>query len=221
MKADLYDCVRTGPGRGDWRLKLREPLRMETRDNRGPRFPLFGPNDVVRLATRSERGTTRDETLTPMTSGQTISLGTRWDGTGVNSKLDEKVGPIRDFVRGFIPDNVVGAEDPGTVIRLGRVYLPRVEGEETREALTRALDEAEEEWRKDRRSQGQGVEGTSPPTTDSATRRTLFGAARTRDYAASLRRGREAQSVTAPGKVRTAGDYAANLAAGRAAKNST
>ena len=244
MKAsDLYTCQRTGAGRNDFRLVPRQPI--PTRDaatfrSRGPSVPLFGPNDSVRNATRRERGWTRDEINTPMTSGKTINRGTYWDGTGVNAKLDEKVAEIRDFVSGFIPGNIVGPEDPGTMISLGRVYLPRVADDEAREALARAMDEAEQEWRKDRRSQDQTTfrPGTQqaeaeryrqrsdgplstamyPPTTDSATRRTLFGAERTRDYAASLRKGREAQTVTAPTKVRTAGDYAANLTAGRAAK---
>jgi hypothetical protein len=258
--SDLYTCQRTGAGRNDFRLTLRT---IETRDaaptrSRGPGLPLFGPNDSVRTSTRRERGMTRDETLTPQTSGQTISRGTYWDGTGVNAKLDAKVGPIRDFVSGFIPNNIVHAVDPGVVIDLGRTYTPRLQDEEAREAMTRALDEAEEEWRNDersaraattfrpgtqraeaeryrQRSDGALSSAMYPrptdaphnhgpaadlPVTDAARGLALFAAARshTQDYAAALKKGRETAAPTAPAKVKTAADYAANLAAGRAAK---
>ena len=263
-----FTCERYGPGRNDWRLTLRQPI--QTRDAatfhaRGPGYPLFGPNDAVRHPSPRERGLTRDEILEPMTSGQTISRGTIWTGSGVNAQLDAKVAGIRDFVSGFIPGNVVGPEDPGTVISLGRVYLPRLQDEEAREAMTRALDEAEEEWRRDKRSQDQsapattfrpGTEasevdkywrrsdgerstrmypGTDAPhdhgpagdlqVIDAAHGSTLRAASlkRTQDYAAGLKKGREAQSVTAAkattaAKVTPAADYAANLKAGRAKK---
>jgi hypothetical protein len=137
--SDLYTFRRTGPGVNDFRIEPRRPI--QTSDS-----ATFGRE-------RRERSSlTRDERLDPMTSGQTISRGKYWDGTGVNPTLDEKVAPIRAFVRGFIPGNIVDAESPGTVIGLGRVYLPQVADGEQRESLMRAHDEAEEEWKKDKRS---------------------------------------------------------------------
>jgi hypothetical protein len=184
-----YFPIRYGRGANDWRLGW-PPQPIRTRDSRSSttrtrdgwfwmalQAALAGlgvKTSDARQVEKELRGVaavrTDDEMLSPMGSGRTIERGTYWDGTGVNAKLDEKVAPVRDFVRGFIPDNIVGAEDPGTVIALGRVYLPQVEDEDERESLARAHDEAETEWKRDKRSGGElvagdaarGVEGTDP-----------------------------------------------------------
>jgi hypothetical protein len=188
-------------------------------------IPPFSRPAVERIAPARRM---RDERLDPMTSGQTISRGTYWDGTGVNPKLDEKVGPIRDFVSGFIPGNVVGAESPGTVIDLGRVYLPRVQDEELRQGLARAMDEAEEEWKKDARS---GMKVTEDAARRPTGRLPIHAAAarHTVDKVAFLNKHREELTVRAlygsagqPSVNMTpAAIYAANLAAGRAKREQT
>jgi hypothetical protein len=170
-------------------------------------FPLFGRQRVAHAARTS------DEWLESMNSGQTISRGTYWDGAGVNPKLDEKVAPIRNFVSGFIPGNVVGAESPGTVINRGRSYLSQVQDEQVRAGLRRALDEAEEEWRKDKRySPAQARDDAAAIAAEAAAHlrgatqdgramtplpRYQPGTARgisTPDYAENLKKGREAMA---------------------------
>jgi len=185
-----YDCVRYGSGAQDWRLVPRGPI--QTRDSAAGR------------PSNTRRARTRDELLEPMTSGKTISRGTIWDGTGVNAKLDEAVSPVREFVAGFIPGNVVHAVDPGTVISLGRTFLPQEQDEERREALSAAMDEAEEEWRKDKRSTADNDlppgEKKLPKTTEDARamgrpRNYLPGTNRgvtTQRYQDNLREGRAA-----------------------------
>ena len=203
-----YDCIRYGRAPNDWRLVPRGPI--QTRDSKD--LSLFG---------RERRVRSRDEILESQNSGRIIGLGKVWTGAGVNPELDEKTASIRDFVSGFVPGNVVHAEDPGKVISLGRVYLPEVQDEERREALARAMDEAEAEWKKDERS-GHGPAADKPVTTDSATTRSrLFGGGKATpasQYADSLRKGRETSDRGAPAKVANAADYARNLAAARRAK---
>jgi hypothetical protein len=133
-------------GSGGVTLTLRRPV-LQTRDARtvDPPLPLMRPGDRVRMASRRERGT-RDELLTPMTSGQTISRGKLWPaGAGADPELDAALSPVIDFVRGFVPDNVVGAVDLAGVISLGRVFLPQAP-EELRESLSQALDDAQAAW---------------------------------------------------------------------------
>jgi hypothetical protein len=151
---DNYDIVPKAS-----RTPTRDSVSIRTH---GPSVRGFGPDDAIRFPTARERGQTRDEVLSSMNSGQVISRGTVWDGTGVNAKLDQKVAPIRAFVRGFVLDNIVGAESPGTVISLGRVFAPHVQDDDEREALTRAMDDAEEEWRRDKRSTDTACD--EPPT---------------------------------------------------------
>jgi len=124
-----------------------------------------GAKVIGPLQTRDGRLFASDEILTPMTSGQTISRGTVWTGTGENPQLDKALAPVRDFTRGFIPGNIVDAEDPGVVISLARVFAPHVPDETARHLVGLAIDDAEEQWRKDKRSgaaNDQGVEGTEP-----------------------------------------------------------
>jgi hypothetical protein len=229
--SDLYTFRRTGPGVNDFRIEPRRPI--QTSDS-----ATFGRE-------RRERGSlTRDERLDPMTSGQTISRGKYWDGTGVNPKLDEKMGPVHPFTRGFIPDNIVHAVDPGTEINLAKVWLPQVEDEEKRKGLELALDAAEEAWQadprcgdaararaaKDAEQATRGVPGTAPsdlvattftPGSDKTTDGRQSMAPRgmpAATYQENLRKHRATQDQAAPARVTTAKDYAATLRAGRAAK---
>ena len=85
-----------------------------------------------------------DEWLTPMTSGKTISTGTRrYDATSVYPHIEEKVAPIRALVGGFVPPNILHAVTAGEWINLGRVWAPHVP-EENREGLRRAVDKLKE-----------------------------------------------------------------------------
>jgi hypothetical protein len=185
--------------------------------------PLFRADDAIRLPTR-------DEILTSVNSGKTIGLGTVWDGTGVNPKLDAATAVVRDIVNGLASGRVLHAEDPGVVISLGRTYEGLAKDESMRQALGSALDQAETLWKADKRSTDEAhdvlptektKDARSTPRAGtrllSGVRAAMFDASRTRDYAAGLAKGREAQAaVTAPAKVTSAQDYAATLAAGRA-----
>lgn len=225
MKAsELYDAV---PAEGGVRLVAKLPIpTLDSASN------FRGRGDTGKnLFGRERRTRTKDELLESLNSGKTIGLGTVWTGAGVNPELDEKVAPVRAFVAGFIPGNVVGAEDPGTVIDLAKVWLPRVEDEEKRKGLELALDEAEEEWKKDKRSSADTAcdEPPSSEKTKDARSRPIMGnrllpgvraafhdRTRTADYAKKLDEGRKDSTPAAPARVKTAADYAATLAAGRA-----
>jgi hypothetical protein len=213
--------------RDNYHIIPKAAARIATADSASVRThgspePLFSADDAIRLPTSRP---TRDEILTSINSGKTIGLGTVWDGTGVNSKLDAATAVVRDIVNGLASGRVLHAEDPGVVISLGRTYEALAKDESMRKALGTALDTAEELWKQDKRSTDEAHD--LPPnngTTDSSRvrRNYLPGSAKgisTTDYAAGLKKGREAQAVTAPAKVRAASasaDYAAILAAGRA-----
>lgn len=89
---------------------------------------------------------TTDEILESMNTGKLTARGTVWEG-GKYPKLDEALDPVRAFVRGFVGGNVVNAEDPTTVLNLGRTYLPRVTGAEERKATEEAIEKATKAWR--------------------------------------------------------------------------
>jgi hypothetical protein len=214
MSTDLYTCERYGTGPQDWRLVLRRPI--QTRDavtirTSDPARPLFGRDDAVRFPTARERGQTRDDLLDGGPAPPTrISLGTVWAGDDGDPLVTAANYATQAFAAGcFAPDQPLDAESLENVISRGKVWIGQLE------AVQSKLANAD--------SSGLGSACDKPPRTEDAlTRRrpSLFGSARTAtvDYAAGLKKGREAPHVTAPAKVTTGADYAKNLAAGRTAK---
>lgn len=152
MSPERFDKIYTWKpdGHGGVTLTLRQPT-IDTRTVDPVGVPMPEGAHVRRLPS-TRKPLTRDELLESQNSGQVISRGTIWDGAGINPRLDEKLSPVREFTRGFVPGNIVDAVDPGVVIRLGRIFTPHTQEEELRESMKRAIDEAEAEWKRDERS---------------------------------------------------------------------
>ncbi len=175
---------------------------------------------------------TRDELLTPMTSERPIpSLGTQWTGSSINPHVDNAVQTVRKFLRGFVLGNIVGAEDVPIVINAGRMLASQIPVGETRSEFDKLLAEAEKKafsksgpvtdeallpgWSGKNLVARTFTPEDSMGTTDSIRR--LFSSRPSELYTQRLQAGRKTMDATAPAKVRTPGDYAASLAAGRAA----
>ena len=168
---------------------------------------------------------TRDDLLTGPEPVTRISLGKTW--TGVNEDDEPLVAQANYLTQVlgegcFAAGQVLHAESLENAISLAKVYTAGLEGVQdklrNRDSMSRA--------RAKDNGRPSGLPGTTPadliahPSSEKTkdSRSALFGSARTQDYAATLRKGRETQASTAPARVNTARDYAANLAAGRAKK---
>jgi hypothetical protein len=172
---------------------------------------------------------TRDEILSGPEPVTRISLGSKvWIGNDGDPLVGEANYITSVLADGcFAAGRVLGTESLEDVISLGKVWLGQLE------VIQSKLQNADSSYRaragKDQAPPAQ-LPGTKPadlvattftPATDARTkdsRSTLFGSARTQEYAAGLKKARETQAPTAPTRVNTARDYAANLAALRPAK---
>lgn len=183
---------------------------------------------------------TMDDVLEGNPPAKRISRGTVWTAESVQPIRDSLVDALTalEAHKNFALGSPLEAEEVGKVIDLAKTWVARAE-----DALHRAKDAQQAggtgftphtERAEAERSDGplstamypgshdHDPAGDRPVVDHALTSRgsSLFASARkhTQDYAAGLKKGRETTAPTAPARVRTAADYAANLAAGRAAK---
>jgi hypothetical protein len=204
-------------------------------------------NALLKASNAARSSRTRDDVLEGNDPAKRISRGTVWTAESVQPIRDSLVDGIAalEAHKNFVLGVPLEAEEIGEVIDLAKTWVASAEDALARAANdaeqathgvpgTEPSDlvatvfapgtQAAELARYRKPGDSPPMKGVNPTQDGRAMTRIrnyLPGSNRgisTADYAENLKKGREAQSVTAPVKVTTAADYSRNLAAGRATK---
>ena len=169
-------------------------------------------NALILASAKANGVRTHDDLLTGPEPTQRIGLGKVWTGGAGDPLVSAANTATEAFASGcFAASRPLRAEALKQAIDMGRRWVGDLEVVLAKARAAEEMPAADND--------ASDIPVDCKGTRDAQSRLSPhFNPKRGADYAAALRKGREAQTAAAPERVRTAADYAANLKAGRAAK---